>query len=156
MKKLLSSSPFVLRVDENDVRTKLLAGGCSGALAAILLNPTELVKTRRMKGDSWQAIQAQVSKDGVSSLWRGCSMAASRAAILTASQVAAYGEVKRAWMKMVPNAKDDWTCCVGVMARSPGVDNGGDKSSGCGENKDVYFRRRGEVDGERGGNGGGE
>lgn len=62
MKKLLSSSPFVLRVDENDVRTKLLAGGCSGALAAILLNPTELVKTRRMKGDSWQTIQTQVSK----------------------------------------------------------------------------------------------
>ena len=116
MKKLLSSSPFVLRVDENDVRTKLLAGGCSGALAAILLNPTELVKTRRMKGDSWQTIQTQVSKDGVSSLWRGCSMAASRAAILTASQVAAYGEVKRAWMKMVPNAKDDWTSHVGASA----------------------------------------
>ena len=115
MKKLMSS-PFVLRLDENDVRTKLLAGGCSGALAAILLNPTELVKTRRMKGDSWQTIQTQVSKDGVSSLWRGCSMAASRAAILTASQVAAYGEVKRAWMKMVPNAKDDWTSHVGASA----------------------------------------
>ena len=115
MKKLMLS-PFVLRLDENDVRTKLLAGGCSGALAAILLNPTELVKTRRMKGDSWQTIQTQVSKDGVSSLWRGCSMAASRAAILTASQVAAYGEVKRAWMKMVPNAKDDWTSHVGASA----------------------------------------
>lgn len=43
-------------------------------------------------------------------------MAASRAAILTASQVAAYGEVKRVWMKMMPNAKDDWTSHVGASA----------------------------------------
>ena len=114
--KNIASSPLLFRLDENRVSTKLLAGGCSGALAAFLLNPTELVKTRRMKGDSWQTIQTQVRRDGASSLWRGSSMAASRAALLTASQVAAYGEVKRLWMKTVPNAKDDWTSHVGASA----------------------------------------
>ena len=44
------------------------------------------------------------------------SMAASRAALLTASQVAAYGEVKRLWIQMVPNAKDDWMAHVGASA----------------------------------------
>ena len=114
-RNLVSSSQFGW-MDENRVTTKLLAGGCSGALAAFTLNPTELVKTRRMKGDSWQTIKTQVAKDGVSSLWRGSSMAASRAALLTASQVAAYGEVKRLWIQMVPNAKDDWMAHVGASA----------------------------------------
>ena len=115
IRNLVSSSQFG-GVDENRVTTKLLAGGCSGALAAFTLNPTELVKTRRMKGDSWQTIKTQVARDGVSSLWRGSSMAASRAALLTASQVAAYGEVKRLWIQMVPNAKDDWMAHVGASA----------------------------------------
>ena len=115
IRNLVSSSQFG-GVDENRVTTKLLAGGCSGALAAFTLNPTELVKTRRMKGDSWQTIKTQVGRDGVSSLWRGSSMAASRAALLTASQVAAYGEVKRLWIQMVPNAKDDWMAHVGASA----------------------------------------
>ncbi len=114
-RNLVSSSQFGW-MDENRVTTKLLAGGCSGALAAFTLNPTELVKTRRMKGDSWQTIKTQVGRDGVSSLWRGSSMAASRAALLTASQVAAYGEVKRLWIQMVPNAKDDWMAHVGASA----------------------------------------
>ena len=114
-RNLVSSSQFGW-MDENRVTTKLLAGGCSGALAAFTLNPTELVKTRRMKGDSWQTIKTQVAKDGVSSLWRGSSMAASRVALLTASQVAAYGEVKRLWIQMVPNAKDDWMAHVGASA----------------------------------------
>ena len=115
-RNLASNSEFFGGVDENRVTTKLLAGGCSGALAAFTLNPTELVKTRRMKGDSWQTIRTQVARDGVSSLWRGSSMAASRAALLTASQVAAYGEVKRLWIQMVPNAKDDWMAHVGASA----------------------------------------
>ena len=115
-RNLASNSEFFWGVDENRVTTKLLAGGCSGALAAFTLNPTELVKTRRMKGDSWQTIKTQVARDGVSSLWRGSSMAASRAALLTASQVAAYGEVKRLWIQMVPNAKDDWMAHVGASA----------------------------------------
>ena len=115
-RNLASNSEFFWGVDENRVTTKLLAGGCSGALAAFTLNPTELVKTRRMKGDSWQTIRTQVARDGVSSLWRGSSMAASRAALLTASQVAAYGEVKRLWIQMVPNAKDDWMAHVGASA----------------------------------------
>lgn len=115
-RNLASNSEFFWGVDENRVTTKLLAGGCSGALAAFTLNPTELVKTRRMKGDSLQTIRTQVARDGVSSLWRGSSMAASRAALLTASQVAAYGEVKRLWIQMVPNAKDDWMAHVGASA----------------------------------------
>ena len=115
-RNLVYNSEFCGGVDENRVTTKLLAGGCSGALAAFTLNPTELVKTRRMKGDSWQTIKTQVARDGVSSLWRGSSMAASRAALLTASQVAAYGEVKRLWIQMVPNAKDDWMAHVGASA----------------------------------------
>ena len=64
-RNLASNSEFFGGVDENRVTTKLLAGGCSGALAAFTLNPTELVKTRRMKGDSWQTIKTQVGRDGV-------------------------------------------------------------------------------------------
>ena len=42
-RNLASNSEFFGGVDENRVTTKLLAGGCSGALAAFTLNPTELV-----------------------------------------------------------------------------------------------------------------
>ena len=142
-------------VDENRVTTKLLAGGCSGALAAFTLNPTELVKTRRMKGDSWQTIRTQVARDGVSSLWRGSSMAASRAALLTASQVAAYGEVKRLWIQMVPNAKDDWMAHVGASAAAGLITTATTNPVDVVKTRMFISGEGEEVIGERGGDGSG-
>ena len=104
----------LLRLDDDDddcdydFVVKAFAGASSGAIAATLLNPSELVKTRMMKGDSFKVIYEKViKKDGVRSLWRGCSMAATRAAILTSSQVVAYGEVKKRLIRYFPN--DDGT-----------------------------------------------
>ena len=106
---------FFLQSSEGVVM-KVLAGISSGALAAFLLNPTEVVKTRRMQGESWDAIRSAVRLEGIFSLWRGSSMAATRSAILTASQVAVYGEAKRMWLQVVPNAKDDAVAHLGASA----------------------------------------
>jgi len=98
------------------VGTKLIAGASSGAFAAALLNPTELLKTRMMATPTTGSVGAKPSAirllvdaartDGVLSLWRGCSLAMTRSAILTASQVATYGEAKRAWLSLGVGAQD--------------------------------------------------
>jgi hypothetical protein len=98
------------------VGTKLVAGACSGAFAAALLNPTELLKTRMMATPTSGSVGAKPSAirlltdaartDGVLSLWRGCSLAMTRSAVLTASQVATYGEAKRAWLSLGVGAQD--------------------------------------------------
>ena len=98
------------------VGTKLVAGACSGAFAAALLNPTELLKTRMMATPTSGSVGAKPSAirllteaartDGVLSLWRGCSLAMTRSAVLTASQVATYGEAKRAWLSLGGGAQD--------------------------------------------------
>ena len=41
-------------------------------------------------------------------------MASMRSSILTASQVAAYGEMKRMWLHAVPDAKDDFFAHLGA------------------------------------------
>ena len=105
-----------------DVASKVAAGAASGAFAAFLLNPTELVKTRLMarneptssfsRGNksfpgsskapgpggsrvSALACAAGIARErGVAGLWRGAGMSTTRSAMLTASQCAAYDSAK--------------------------------------------------------------
>ena len=96
--------------------TKIAAGCASGAFAAALLNPTELIKTRLMAdartadvpGPRPGAVRgplacaaAIVRERGVAGLWRGVGPSAARSAILTASQCATYDGVKTRWMAAV-------------------------------------------------------
>jgi solute carrier family 25 uncoupling protein 8/9 len=92
--------------------TKVAAGCASGAFAAMLLNPTELIKTRLMadarsrSGVSasssaspmgpYQVLRGVVRETGIAGLWRGSAMSMTRSAVLTASQCATYDEVKKA------------------------------------------------------------
>jgi solute carrier family 25 uncoupling protein 8/9 len=96
--------------------TKVAAGCASGAFAAMLLNPTELIKTRLMadarsrSGVSasssvsssqgppgpYQVLRGVVREKGIAGLWRGSAMSMTRSAVLTASQCATYDEVKKA------------------------------------------------------------
>lgn len=78
---------------------KVAAGMLSGALAAGISNPTDLVKTHMQKGGGARggpfAVLARVVKtDGVRGLWVGTTPSMARAALLTASQCATYDELK--------------------------------------------------------------
>ena len=82
---------------------KLLAGLLSGATAAALFNPIDLVKVRLMAsaGDAAArpgaslAVAADVYRSGgVAAFWRGSVPSALRSAILTACQCTAYDETK--------------------------------------------------------------
>ena len=90
---------------------KVAAGCASGAFAAALLNPIELLKTRLMAdsaagggaasggGGAVRALLRIVSAEGVAGLWKGVTLAMTRSAVLTASQCATYDEVKRSYMR---------------------------------------------------------
>lgn len=100
-----------------DTTTKVAAGLASGAFAAALLNPTELVKTRMMadataRGRAGTSLGAPftsrgpiaivlsiVRAEGLRGLWKGAGMSMTRSATLTASQCATYDEVKGFWMR---------------------------------------------------------
>ena len=105
-------SPGARRGEGNSsMSTKVAAGCASGAFAAMLLNPTELIKTRLMadarsrSGVSasssaspmgpYQVLRRVVREKGIAGLWRGSAMSMTRSAVLTASQCATYDEVKR-------------------------------------------------------------
>lgn len=80
--------------------TKLSSGTLSGAFAAALSSPTELIKTRlQAKSDAPQSIMSiirQVTQQrGVWGLWQGSLPGMARASILTATQCASYDEVKQ-------------------------------------------------------------
>ena len=83
-----------------DVASKVAAGAASGAFAAFLLNPTELIKTRFMargpefRNSAWACAVGIARERGVAGLWRGAGMSTARSAILTASQCAAYDGAK--------------------------------------------------------------
>jgi solute carrier family 25 uncoupling protein 8/9 len=105
-------SPGARRGEGNSsMSTKVAAGCASGAFAAMLLNPTELIKTRLMadarsrSGVSasssaspmgpYEVLRGVVREKGIAGLWRGSAMSMTRSAVLTASQCATYDEVKR-------------------------------------------------------------
>lgn len=85
--------------EHSDLLRKVAAGMTSGAIAAGVCNPTDLVKTRmQIKGTVLRgpiAVAAAVVKeDGIKGLWKGTTPSMARAALLTASQCATYDEVK--------------------------------------------------------------
>lgn len=83
---------------------KLAAGSLSGALAAGITNPTELVKTRLQdknnthKG-SVAVVRHILETEGVGGLWRGAMPGMTRAAIVTACQCGTYDEIKRTLLR---------------------------------------------------------
>lgn len=83
-----------------DVASKVAAGAASGAFAAFLLNPTDLIKTRFMargpelRNSAWACAAGIARERGIAGLWRGAGMSTARSAILTASQCAAYDGAK--------------------------------------------------------------
>ena len=105
--------------NDGSVASKVSAGAASGAFAAFLLNPTELVKTRLMadqtKNDhtknksvtAWSCASNIVRERGVSGLWRGAAMSTTRSAALTASQCAAYDSAKSFVRKRRRGEEDD-------------------------------------------------
>ena len=102
--------------NDGSVASKVSAGAASGAFAAFLLNPTELVKTRLMARDdhtknksvtAWSCASTIVRERGVSGLWRGAAMSTTRSAALTASQCAAYDSAKSFVRKWRRGEEDD-------------------------------------------------
>lgn len=103
-----------------DFTSKVIAGSCSGAFAALLLNPTELVKTRLMarigtpssastsnNSNALSVARGIIQTKGLSGLWRGAGMSVTRSAVLTASQCAAYDEAKKAVRQYTFSRDDD-------------------------------------------------
>lgn len=88
---------------ESSLTLDIVAGFASGAIAAFVLNPTELVKVRMMvrardgeaRMRALDVVARSVKEGGLRSLWRGCALASARSGALTASQCATYGEVKK-------------------------------------------------------------
>jgi solute carrier family 25 protein 14/30 len=82
--------------------TKILAGAITGAIGSSIANPTDLIKIRFQAAapgnppykNSFSAFAEIAAKDGVASLWRGCTPTVARAMVLTASQMSSYDETK--------------------------------------------------------------
>ncbi|CAG9465751.1 unnamed protein product [Pedinophyceae sp. YPF-701] len=81
------------------VAGKLAAATLSGALAGGASSPMDLVKVRMQAGGAREGVagvlRTLVQADGVGGLWKGSGPSMARAAILTASQLVTYEEVKR-------------------------------------------------------------
>eukprot|EP01026_Neomeris_dumetosa_P056076 TRINITY_DN5120_c1_g1_i1.p1 TRINITY_DN5120_c1_g1~~TRINITY_DN5120_c1_g1_i1.p1 ORF type:complete len:281 (-),score=30.58 TRINITY_DN5120_c1_g1_i1:458-1300(-) len=85
--------------EQSSVLRKLCAGTMSGAIAAAVANPFDLVKTRQqaMGGSTISPLQIAkevLRKEGMIGLWKGSVPSSTRAAVLTASQCVTYDEVK--------------------------------------------------------------
>lgn len=82
--------------------TKILAGAITGAIGSSIANPTDLIKIRFQAAppgkppyrNAFSAFAEIAAKDGVASLWRGCTPTVARAMVLTASQMSSYDETK--------------------------------------------------------------
>lgn len=83
----------------------MAAGLTSGSIAAVVTSPLELIKTRlqatalgagaqQAPSSALSVVRSVVAADGVAGLWRGAVPGVIRAALLTASQVATYDQVK--------------------------------------------------------------
>lgn len=94
--------------------TKLVAGSLSGAFAAAVTNPLDLIKTRLQVQENTHnsnnkgigrningargplvVLRELISTQGVVGLWKGTMAGSTRAAVLTASQCATYDAAKR-------------------------------------------------------------
>lgn len=95
MKRLLGAEAK----ESSALGSKVAAGMLSGAIAAGISNPTDLVKTHMQKGGSSKggpfAVLARIVRaEGVRGLWVGTTPSMARAALLTAAQCATYDELK--------------------------------------------------------------
>ncbi|XP_072996494.1 uncharacterized protein [Typha latifolia] len=86
---------------------KIASGATSGALATALTNPLEVLKVRlqskaNSRNSPLREMHKIVSEEGIKALWKGVGPAMTRAACLTASQMATYDESKQALLKWTP------------------------------------------------------
>ncbi|KAL1542684.1 mitochondrial substrate carrier family protein ucpB-like [Salvia divinorum] len=93
-----------LAFESRNVLMKIASGAFSGAVATALTNPMEVLKVRlQMRRTnthgSIQVLQKIASDEGIAALWKGVGPAMTRAAALTASQLATYDESKQMLMK---------------------------------------------------------
>lgn len=78
---------------------RLLAGAATGALAAALTTPLDVLKVRAQSGApaAARSVRAIIANEGgLAALWRGVSTNMQRAACVTAAQLASYDTAKRA------------------------------------------------------------
>lgn len=89
---------------------KVVAGGCAGALASAVANPTDLVKVRlqtdgQLRGPNGvilpkrytgmtHAFRSILREEGVVGLWKGVGPTVGRATVLAAAELSTYDEVK--------------------------------------------------------------
>ncbi|KAF6176596.1 hypothetical protein GIB67_034458 [Kingdonia uniflora] len=91
-----------------NILVKITSGGFSGAVATALTNPTEVLKVRLQMnpslggGGAIRELCKISSEEGVKALWKGLGPAMTRAAALTASQLATYDEFKRVLIHWTP------------------------------------------------------
>ncbi|CAN1331704.1 Mitochondrial substrate carrier family protein ucpB [Linum perenne] len=90
-----------LAFGSTNIFVKIASGAFAGALATALTNPTEVLKVRLQMNTklghrgTLREIRKIVSEEGVGALWKGVGPGMTRAAALTASQLATYDESKR-------------------------------------------------------------
>ncbi|KAL5712842.1 hypothetical protein ACHQM5_014969 [Ranunculus cassubicifolius] len=92
----------------SNILLKVASGAFSGAVATALTNPMEVLKVRLQmnsnsgRGGAIRELQRIISEEGFKALWKGVGAAMTRAAALTASQMATYDESKRALLRLTP------------------------------------------------------
>ncbi|KAG0201228.1 hypothetical protein BGX28_005906 [Mortierella sp. GBA30] len=95
--------------EETSTLVKLLSGLTSGMVGSVIANPTDLIKVRLQAfwpsgkpryasiADACRSIYAE---EGIPGLWRGVGPTASRAMVVTASQLASYDTTKHWLLKL--------------------------------------------------------
>ncbi|KAG6415342.1 hypothetical protein SASPL_122753 [Salvia splendens] len=85
-----------LAFESHNVLMKIASGAFSGAVATALTNPVEVLKMRGTNSRGpIQELQKIASEEGMAALWKGLGPAMTRAAALTASQLATYDQSKQ-------------------------------------------------------------
>jgi hypothetical protein len=91
---------------------KIAAGASSGAFAALVSNPLELLKVRAQTDTAHtspiKTFKHIVASEGVGALWKGVSASMQRSALLTVGQLTAYDQIKstlRDSFHLDPNTK---------------------------------------------------
>ena len=77
---------------------KIVAGGMSGFVGALLSNPADLLKIRMQAGNGHRRLRDLaadvIQKEGIKGLYRGVSANVQRAIVLTATQLPSYDHTK--------------------------------------------------------------
>ncbi|KAK6937453.1 Mitochondrial substrate/solute carrier [Dillenia turbinata] len=90
-----------------NIFVKIASGAFSGAVSTTLTNPIEVLKVRlqmnpKMNRGAFGEMRSIAAEEGVKALWKGVGPAMTRAAALTASQLATYDESKQLLIKWTP------------------------------------------------------